>query len=150
MIHSKDLTREFPHSPLDELDGLPWLPRLIDKVRALQAGRLGDYTPFPCGGDRRFLEAARIEAAQLKAHIDSGAADPEIVAWVKAHAGEGLAERMAAYRQWLLAPLSGERLAYLEGMIAEWKQTHPDLDPSKVDNFTRLLCLEEGHPCPGL
>ena len=56
VILAKDLSKEFPRSPLDELDGLPWLPRLIDKVRALQAGTLGDYTPFPCGGDRGFCD----------------------------------------------------------------------------------------------
>lgn len=150
MIPAKDLTKEFPRSPLEELDGLPWLPRLIDKVRALQAGTLGDYTPYPCGGDRGFLGAAQVDADQLKAQIDSGAGDAEIAAWVKAHAAAGLDERLAAYRQWLLSPVTGELLAYLEGMIAELKVARPDLDTSKVDNFTRFLCLEEGYPCPGL
>ena len=40
-IPAKDLTKEFPRSPLEELDGLPWLPRMVDKVRALQAGTIG-------------------------------------------------------------------------------------------------------------
>ena len=34
-IQAKDLTKEFPRSPYDELAGFPWLPRLVDKVRVI-------------------------------------------------------------------------------------------------------------------
>lgn len=149
-ITAKDLTKEFPRSPLDELDGLPWLPRLIDKVRALQAGTLGDYHPFPCGGDRNFLGVVGIEADPLKGLIDGGAGDSEIAGWVKAHAPEGLGERLSAYREQALAPVTGETREYLDNSLRELKAARPDLDISKVDNFARLICLEEGYPCPGL
>ena len=149
-IPAKDLTKEFPRSPLEELDGLPWLPRMIDKVRALQAGMIGEYTPFPCGGDRGFLEAVGVAAASLKEVIDGGAGDAEIARWVRAHAADGLDGRLAAYRERLLAPVVGEWREYLDGGIAELQAAKPGLDTSKVDNFTRLICLEEGHPCPGL
>ena len=149
-ITAKDLTKEFPRSPLEELDGLPWLARLIDKVRALQAGKLGEYTPYPCGGDRAFLEVVGVDADQLKAMIDSGAGDIEIARWVKARATQDLGERLGAYRERALAPVSGEVRAYLDGALRELQAARPDLDTTKVDNFTRLLCLEEGYPCPGL
>jgi len=149
-ITAKDLTKEFPRSPLEELDGLPWLPRLIDKVRALKAGTLGDYNPYPCGGDRNFLGVVGIDADQLKTLIDSGASDIEIAQWVKDHATAGFSERISAYREHALAPVSGEYLGYLEGALEGLKTSRPELDTSKVDNFTRLLCLEEGYPCPGL
>jgi hypothetical protein len=149
-ITAKDLTKEFPRSPLEELEGLPWLPRLIDKVRALQAGKLGDYTPYPCGGDRNFLGVIGVDAGQLKAQIDSGAGDTEIAGWVKAHAAPGLGERLAAYRERAFAPVASELREYLDGHLSELKAARPDLDTSRVDNFTRLLCLEEGYPCPGL
>ena len=149
-ITAKDLTKEFPRSPLEELDGLPWLPRLIDKVRALQAGKHGDYTPYPCGGDRHFLGVVGVDADELKALIYSGADDIEIARWVKAHASPGFSERINAYREHALDPLSGEMRDYLDEALRELKTARPDLDSSKVDNFARLLCLEEGHPCPGL
>ena len=149
-IQVKDLTKEFPRSPLEELDGVPWLPRLIDKVRASQAGKHGDYSPYPCGGDRNFLQVVGIEADPLKALIDSGASDTEIARWLKTHAPEGLDERLAGYRERALAPVSGELLEYLNGALSELQAARPELDTSRVDNFTRLLCLEEGHPCPGL
>ncbi len=149
-IIAKDLSKEFPRSPLDELDGLPWLPRLIDKVRALQAGKHGDYTPYPCGGDRHFLGVVGVGAEQLKALIDSGADDDEIARWVKAHAAPGLSEIIRVYREKALSPLTGEMRDSLDEVLRELKTARPDLDTSKVDNFARLLCLEEGHPCPGL
>jgi hypothetical protein len=116
----------------------------------LQAGKLGDYTLYPCGGDRAFLEVVGIDADQLKAMIDSGAGDIEIARWVKAHAAPGLGERLGAYRERALAPVAGEVRAYLDGALRELKAARPDLDTTRVDNFTRLLCLEEGYPCPGL
>lgn len=149
-ITAKDLTKEFPRSPLEELEGLPWLPRLIDKVRALQAGTLGDYTPYPCGGDRHFLQVVGIDADPLKALIDSGAGDHDIALWVKAHAAPGLDERLGAYRELALVPVSGEARDYLDGALAGLKAARPELDTSRVDNFARLICLEEGYPCPGL
>jgi hypothetical protein len=149
-IRAKDLTKEFPRSPLEELDGLPWLPRLIDKVRALQAGTLGEYTPYPCGGDRHFLTVVGVDADQLKARIDSGAGDAEIALWVKGHATPGLDERLAAYRERATTPVTDEMRDYLDEAIHELKAARPDLDTSRVDNFARLICLEEGHPCPGL
>ena len=149
-ITAKDLTKEFPRSPLEELEGLPWLPRLIDKVRALQAGTLGDYTPYPCGGDRHFLQVVGVDADPLKALIDSGAGDNDIALWVKAHAAPGLNQRLAAYRDLALAPVSGESRDYLDGALAGLKAARPELDTTRVDNFARLICLEEGYPCPGL
>ena len=149
-ITAKDLTREFPRSPFDELDGLPWLARLIDKVRALQAGTLGEYTAFPCGGDRHFLSVVGIEAEPLKALIDGGAGDAEIATWVHAHAPAGLDERLSTYRERALTPVTGEMREYLDDALGALQAARPDLDTSKVDNFARLICLEEGHPCPGL
>ena len=102
------------------------------------------------GGDRGFLAAVGVEAASLKEVIDGGAGDAEIARWVRAHAADGLDGRLVAYRERLLAPVAGELREYLDGGIAELQAATPGLDTSKVDNFTRLICLEEGHPCPGL
>ena len=149
-IIAKDLTKEYPRSPLEELDGLPWLPRLIDKVRALKAGTLGEYSPYPCGGDRHFLSVVGVDGDQLKALIDSGADDSTIAGWVNANATEGVGTRLAAYRESTTTPVAGELLGYLDEALGELKANRPELDTSKVDNFARLICLEEGYPCPGL
>lgn len=51
-MDAKDLTKECPRSPYAEMGGFPWLPRLIDKVRAKHAGTIGAYIPYPCGSER--------------------------------------------------------------------------------------------------
>lgn len=147
-LQAKDLTREVPRSPFEELGGFPWLPRMIDKVRALTAGTLGDYTPFPCGGDQRFLGALGVEPDAIKAVIASGASDEEVLAWVKSHAPEGLEGRIAAYKGGALKPVGPQLAEYLEGAKAELKQARPELDLSGIDNFSKLICIEEGHPIP--
>jgi hypothetical protein len=148
-IMAKDLTKDFPRSPYEELGGFPWLPRLIDKVRALQAGKIGDYTPFPCGGDRNFLDALGIDPAALKAEIDRGASDAEIAAWVKAHAAAGHEAKVNEYKSQATAPITGgDYLGYLTSAKAELEKAKPGIDLSKVTNFAQLLCVEEGHTLP--
>lgn len=143
----KDLTKEYPRSPYEELDGIPWLARLIDKVRALGAGKLGAYTPYPCGGDRGFLGAAGLDADALKAQIDAGKTDAEIVAWVKGQLAAEPQAQFEAYRQRARSPITdAEMKGYLEGAKAALAKERPDLDLGKADNFPRLICLEEGHP----
>lgn len=42
-MSAKDLTREAPRRWSESIDGIAWLPRLIDKARAFSAGTLGTY-----------------------------------------------------------------------------------------------------------
>ena len=41
------------------MGGLPWLGRMIDKVRMINAGSIGDYE-FPCGMDMELLNHLKI------------------------------------------------------------------------------------------
>lgn len=147
-IVAKDLAKEFPRSPFEDLGGMPWLARLIDKVRALDAGTLGEYTPFPCGGDRNFLMTLGVEADALKQVISGGASDAEIAEWVKAHWTPGAEERIAGYRAGQREAVTGDYLTYLEGAKAELAKSRPELDLSKITNFAELICVEEGYPVP--
>ena len=148
-ITVKDLTKDYPRSPLTQLGGYPWLARLIDKVRALHAGKIGEYTPFPCGGDRNFIGTVGVDAEPLGELIKGGATDDEVVAWVKAHQTPGAAERLAAYAANQKQPIQDPTyLGYLAEAKAELHAARPELDLSAVDNFTRLICIEEGHPMP--
>jgi hypothetical protein len=147
-VQAKDLTKDFPRSPYADLGGIYWLPRLIDKVRALKAGTLGEYTPFPCGGDQNFLRTLGLEADALKAVIDGGASDEEILAWVKQNAVPGYEEKMQAYRQGQFAALTGEMAGYLAHAKEELAKARPELDVSGVTNWGQLIAVEEGHPIP--
>lgn len=52
----KVLTRDDVPTFGDELEGMPYLPRLIAKGRAKLRGELDPDLMFGCGGDRRFLK----------------------------------------------------------------------------------------------
>jgi hypothetical protein len=59
---AKDLAHEDP-APMDaKLAGYPWLPRMIDKARASQAGTLGTYYRYPCPIDAACLDLLGIDA----------------------------------------------------------------------------------------
>lgn len=149
MITALDLTTQVPRSPYDQIGGMPWLARLIDKVRALTAGKIGDYTPFPCGGDKTFLAALGIEADALRAVIDAGKTDAEIVAWVQANKSAGADAALASYVQASALPITDEAmLGYLNGYKAAIAAAKPGVDLSRADNFGRAICIEEGHPLP--
>jgi hypothetical protein len=63
---AKDLTQEDPE-PMDaKLAGFPWLPRMIDKARASQAGTLGTYYRYPCPIDAACLELLGIDDATFR------------------------------------------------------------------------------------
>lgn len=147
-MNPKDLTREFPRSPLDEIAGIPWLPRLIDKVRAKHAGTLGDYTPYPCGADQRFLATFGLDRDALENLIASGVADAEVAEWCRANAKADLAEAAAAYRESQRKPIAPERADVLREAASDLAASRPDVDISRIDNFTKLILIEEGHPWP--
>ena len=80
-----DLTQHPPRSPRVRLGGLVILPRMIDKARATKARKNGEYT-YGCSLDRNVLDFLGIEADSLKAQIDNGLGDGEILAWMMANA----------------------------------------------------------------
>jgi hypothetical protein len=79
-----DLTQHPPRSPRVRLGGYVILPRLLDKGRALLAGKAGEYN-FNCPLDQQFLQFAGIDADALKAQLAADKGDGEILAWVQAN-----------------------------------------------------------------
>lgn len=71
-----------------EVDGIAWLPRLIEKARAKLRGEMPDDLMYCCGGDRAFLERVHLTAPEfLKLTWESGADDRTIIEAVKKAAG---------------------------------------------------------------
>lgn len=144
-----DLTNDVPRSPFAELGGLPWLARMIDKARAHFAGTIGDYTPYPCPADQKFLAYTGLDADQLGEVIKSGADDQAVIDWVKANMKALDAEAIAAYRKGMFAPIAdAQMLEYFNGAKQGLKAAQPDADLSTIDNWSKLICVEEGHPIP--
>ncbi len=61
-----------------KLAGYPWLPRMIDKARASQAGTLGTYYRYPCPIDKACLDLLGIDADTFR-EIANEAVDGQAV-----------------------------------------------------------------------
>ena len=118
-----DLTAGPPRPPRAELDGVVFLPRTIDKVRAsLPGGKLGEYT-IP-GFTQMMLDTLGIPAETLTAAVATASTDEE--AWANVRpltTPEKIAEWTAfvSKRQ----PRGGNRVEALESY--PWLGSRPDL-----------------------
>ena len=84
-ITSLDLTQRPPRSPRVTLGGYVLLPRILDKCRALIAGKNGEYRFGAQRMDRHFLNFTGIDEAALQAEVAAGKSDSEILAWVQSN-----------------------------------------------------------------
>ncbi|HTG43861.1 MAG TPA: DUF5069 domain-containing protein [Verrucomicrobiae bacterium] len=82
---AKDLRREEPRSPQEELAGFTLAARCVDKCRATLAGTQGDYA-YGCPMDRRFLDSAGLGVEEFKQFVATGASDEEVARWIGEHA----------------------------------------------------------------
>jgi len=81
-----DLTQRPPRSPRSKLGGYVLLPRILDKARALLAGKIGAYRYDGTGMDRHFFNFTGIDYESLKQEVAKGGGDGELLAWVQANA----------------------------------------------------------------
>lgn len=90
IVHQKGATAttvteaaELP-AKTEELDGIPWLPRIIAKATCFLKGGLCHDIMYGCGGDRRFLKAHDIHPADfLRAVWASGGDQTKVLAYVR-------------------------------------------------------------------
>lgn len=80
-----DLTKQAPRSPYVRLGGYVLLPRIIDKVRAGAAGKLGEYYDGPEGMNGHFVRFVGIDFKAFKKAVAKGMGDGEVLAWVQAN-----------------------------------------------------------------
>jgi hypothetical protein len=80
-----DLSQRPPRSARVRLGGYVILPRMLDKGRAVLAGKQHDYK-YACPLDQQFLNFAGIDPDKLKEQLTAGKGDGEILEWVQANA----------------------------------------------------------------
>ena len=59
-----------------QLDGIEWLPRIIEKARAKLRGEMPPDLMYCCGGDRAFLREHGIHAADFLREVWAAGEDP--------------------------------------------------------------------------
>ena len=133
-----DLTQHPPRSARVRLGGFVHLPRLLDKARAVIAGRNGTYD-YNCPLDQTFFEFTAINHEELLAEVKRGRSDSEMLAWVNAHTKRTPVE-IAAWSQFRETFAPGSAGAHL--WCAETiKAIAPDRDD--IRTFFDLLDLDD-------
>lgn len=109
-----DLTRHPPRSAYVRLGGYVHLPRLIDKARAVAAGKAGEFH-YNCPLDQRFFAFTGIDHEAFMAEIKAGKGDVELLAYVREHAKPRRQPfEIAAWSAWFerLAPSDPDTRAF--------------------------------------
>ena len=65
-------TAQYPRSPKEQVSGLCHLPRLIDKVRMRNAGKIQDYNYLTVGFDKYLLDKLEIRGEDLEKRVLQG------------------------------------------------------------------------------
>jgi hypothetical protein len=137
--NAPDLTRHPPRSPRTRLGGYVHLPRMIDKARAVGAGRGGDYH-YPCPFDARFFAFTGLNADTFMAEVKTGKTDAELLAYVQAKAPRHASE-IAAWSSWMeqLTPTSPDSRAFFNDVHRKNAEHREDIatwfDWLELDDF---------------
>lgn len=82
------------------LDGIQWLPRLIEKARAKLRGEMPSELMYGCGGDRAFLREYAIHPADFLREVWAAKDDSaRILGFVRAAGNDGASEIPAGVGQ---------------------------------------------------
>jgi hypothetical protein len=95
-----DLTKGRPRSPQEQLDGIAFFTRTIDKARAsLPGGNKGAYNVTP-GISEAFLKHFGLEADAFIEAVKNAATEGDVVVWFRAHTD---ATKKASWNEALMA-----------------------------------------------
>jgi hypothetical protein len=122
-MDAMNLSGNPPRKPRAELAGVIFLPRSIDKVRALQPG--GDPGPYVLHGfTTQMLDHLGMTEDAFRAAVAAATTDDDVAAFVLANTTP---EKIAAWTAYITArrPRNGDRVAALE--IYPWLGERPDI-----------------------
>lgn len=139
-----DLTHQYPRSPRELLGEFVHLPRMIDKVRAKEIRKLGEYI-YPCPLDRKVLDFLGLDSEDFHRAVIEKISDVEILEWVQQNGRSHPVEKIEEWNRNFLTrkpdkPDSLERFLKLRKEIASTR--------TDVSAWVDLLDLDEGRDVP--
>ena len=139
-----DLTQHPPRSLRVRLGGYAHLPRLLDKARAVIAGKGGDFK-YNCPLDEEFFEFTGINHEAMLAEIKTGRTDTEMLAWVNATSKRQRYE-VAAWSAWLeqLGPGGAPGHEWAASVIKGYNSERDD-----IRSFADILDFDDFHSYGG-
>jgi hypothetical protein len=116
-----DLRIRPPRAPREQLDGLVFMPRTIDKLRAtLPGGHLGPYHITP-GLSQALLTMVGVELGDLRTAVMMAGSDDDVARWLREHADTQAYARanafLTGFRHETIAP---EHLTHFESLYPEF------------------------------
>jgi len=124
-----DLTQHPPRSPRVRLGGFAHLPRLLDKARAVAAGRNGAYV-WEAMMDRHFFDFTGIDSQAFLEAVKTGKSDSEMLSWVTEYSNPRRSDsEIIQWSCWLeaLGPGSAEDHAWLAERISSYGPKRDDV-----------------------
>jgi len=117
-------TAEYPRSPKEQVNGLCFLGRLIDKVKMRNAGQIQDYNYLTVGFDKYLLDKLEIKGEDFEKRVLQGGTDEEIGDWVKANGKALTDEEKAEWNNMVLtfgpkAPMAQQAFDRNKAALAE-------------------------------
>mgnify|MGYP001604690693 FL=1 len=135
---SPDLTQHPPRSLRVRIGGYAHLGRLLDKARAVIAGKGAEYH-YNCPLDQSFFAFTGINHEAMLAEIKSGKTDVQILEWVNAQA-KRLPYEVVSWSAWV--EQNGPGGAPGHEWIAETLKGHGS-ERSDIRSFAELLDLDD-------
>ena len=134
-----DLTKDYPRSPREELDGMKILPRAIDKARAQLEGTLGEYVYYGCRFNLKLFNTFGVTEDEFLEAVRGAPDDTAVLEWIQEFVRP---ERLKIdeMNEWVMhnEPLPQERETFCD----ELEKIDPGND--SVNTWTELIDLEEG------
>ena len=142
IILPTDLTQRPPRSPRARLGGFVILPRMIDKGRAKNAGKIGEYN-YDCSMDKHFTGFIGIDPGALLKELSTGKGDGDILQWILANAKNPRSaweiEAWSSYFDRRVPDSDNETLLFFAEQVAKFSKTREDVktwfDLLDVDDY---------------
>jgi len=133
-----DLTQHPPRSVRVRIGGYAQLARLLDKARAVIAGKGADYH-YDCSLDKMFFAFTGLTAEAVLAEIKSGKSDLEMLAWINTNTTRQPFE-VVAWSAWLeqRGPGSADGHEWIAGVLKGNKSERDD-----IRSFAEMLDLDD-------
>ena len=137
-LSTPDLTQHPPRSVRVRLGGYAHLARLLDKARAVVAGKGGEYK-YNCALDQRFFAFTGVNPKAMLAQVKARKTDAQMLAWVNARAKRPVHE-IIAWSAWLeqLGPGGAEGHEWIGSVLKRNKSERDD-----IRSFADLLDLDD-------
>ena len=141
-------TGQYPRSPKEQINGLCFLARLIDKIRMRNAGQIQDYNYLTVGFDKYLLDKLEIQGVDFEKRVLQGGTDSEIADWVKANSKALTDEEKAEWNNMVLtfgpkAEMAQKAFDRNKAALAEKRGVSVE-ELSHITTWTGLIEHDEG------